>query len=270
MSASDSSPDSNCEAPPNFSVFRALRVERHEIRHSNFFAWLINPRESHLQGTLFLGLFLDAVADAVGDEQSTATKLRAAEATAGNIEVTRESDRLDLRILMPEAKVAIGIENKVFAAEQAGQLTRYADSLLTDFKTWNCVLLYLTVDGDLPSDDRWLSVTHRLVLDVITKGLGHLSSATSPAVRAFIEHYAELLRDIYRNRPAIQRPLIAVQTEEHVQVAIDDAPAKKPEGWENFESLLRILVQVPKAEVVELMAKEKAERIEHRRRKNGD
>ena len=32
-----------------FNIFDALRIERMEIRHSNFLAWLLDPNESHGQ-----------------------------------------------------------------------------------------------------------------------------------------------------------------------------------------------------------------------------
>ena len=32
----------------------ALRIARTEIRHSNFLGWLLDPAESHGQGSLFL------------------------------------------------------------------------------------------------------------------------------------------------------------------------------------------------------------------------
>jgi hypothetical protein len=39
-------------------------VGKHEIRHSNFLAWLLNPNESHGIGDLFLTQFLrDIVLD---------------------------------------------------------------------------------------------------------------------------------------------------------------------------------------------------------------
>ena len=252
---------------PAFSVFRALRVERHEVRHSNFLAWLINPRESHLQGTLFLRFFLDAVANIAGEQRPVAVKLKGPEAISGSVEVSRESDRVDLRIVLPVAKVVIAIENKIFASEQIGQLSRYAESIQRDFGGWDSVFLYLTLDGDLPSDDRWLPVTHRHVLEMITKGVEFLSPATPPAVRTFIEHYIELLRDIYCNRPVVQREPIAVESSEPLQDATKAGSNEKPLGRENFEALLRTIVQVPKAEVVKLMAEEKAARIERRREK---
>jgi hypothetical protein len=33
-----------------FNIFDALRIDRAEIRHSNFLAWLLTPSESHGQG----------------------------------------------------------------------------------------------------------------------------------------------------------------------------------------------------------------------------
>lgn len=263
MTSSEPSP----EAPPVFSVFRALRVERHEVRHSNFLAWLINPQESHLQGTLFLRLFLDVVARAIGEKKSVAATLRAPETTTGAVEVRREADRLDLRIVIPEIKVVVAIENKVFASEQSGQLSRYADSVLTEYANWDSVLLYLTLDGDSPSDDRWLPITHRHVLEMITKGIEHLSSETPAAVRTFIEHYAELLRDIYSSRPVIPRTRRIVEVLEPLRDAANVGSQEKPPGFDKFEALLKKLVQVPKAEVVKLMAEEKAARMEHRRQK---
>jgi len=41
-----------------FNIFDALRIDRAEIRHSNFLAWLLDPNESHGQGGLFLRAIL--------------------------------------------------------------------------------------------------------------------------------------------------------------------------------------------------------------------
>ena len=37
-----------------FNVFRVLRADRNELRHSNMLAWLFNPDESHGLGDMFL------------------------------------------------------------------------------------------------------------------------------------------------------------------------------------------------------------------------
>ncbi|HVZ93516.1 MAG TPA: PD-(D/E)XK nuclease family protein, partial [Phycisphaerales bacterium] len=48
-----------------FNIFDALRLERVEIRHSNFLAWLLDPGESHGVGDLFLkALLMDLLREA--------------------------------------------------------------------------------------------------------------------------------------------------------------------------------------------------------------
>ena len=43
-----------------FNLFDALGIVRIEIRHSNFLAWLLDPNESHGQGSMFLnGVLMD-------------------------------------------------------------------------------------------------------------------------------------------------------------------------------------------------------------------
>jgi hypothetical protein len=45
----------------SFNPFKVLKLESHEIRHSNVLAWLFNPNESHNLGTKFLEQFLYVV-----------------------------------------------------------------------------------------------------------------------------------------------------------------------------------------------------------------
>ena len=56
-----------------FSPFKVLKLESHEIRHSNVLAWLFNPNESHNLGSKFLEQFLYAVASNL-DEDSEKIK----------------------------------------------------------------------------------------------------------------------------------------------------------------------------------------------------
>lgn len=36
------------------NIFHALKIIQQEIRHSNFLAWLLNPKENHGLGNSFL------------------------------------------------------------------------------------------------------------------------------------------------------------------------------------------------------------------------
>ena len=55
--------DINCLEPlnkyiDNVNIFKILKTNKHEIRHSNFLAWLLNPYENHKLKDKFLYLFL--------------------------------------------------------------------------------------------------------------------------------------------------------------------------------------------------------------------
>jgi hypothetical protein len=44
-----------------FNIFEALGLVRQELRHSDFLAFLLNPRQNHRLGDVFLGSFLNLV-----------------------------------------------------------------------------------------------------------------------------------------------------------------------------------------------------------------
>ena len=45
----------------NPNIFQILRITNNEIRHSNFFSWLLDPNQSHKLGDIFLKRFLREV-----------------------------------------------------------------------------------------------------------------------------------------------------------------------------------------------------------------
>ena len=40
-----------------FNIFKVLKLDNYEIRHSNFLAWLLNPKETHNLGYEFIKEF---------------------------------------------------------------------------------------------------------------------------------------------------------------------------------------------------------------------
>ncbi|PYS82631.1 MAG: hypothetical protein DMF70_07785 [Acidobacteria bacterium] len=110
-----------------FNVFRALRLETHEIRHSNFLSWLFDPRESHAQGDLFLSTFVDAIDDA--KPQGTRMIGRGT-SSLGDAQVSREIDQLDLRIVLPARRAVIGLTT-CFVVSHAQRRDTIRSSLAT-------------------------------------------------------------------------------------------------------------------------------------------
>src|SRR5438874_11451241 len=90
------------------NIFRALGIERKEIRHSNFFAYLLDPEGAHGLGDFVLRRFLR---DVFSDERSSDRSFIDADLLPlDDIEVRREWRNIDILVNLPE--YVILTENK--------------------------------------------------------------------------------------------------------------------------------------------------------------
>jgi hypothetical protein len=130
---------------PRFNIFQWLGKDRLEEFHSDFIAYLLNPRESHGQGHLFLLTFFQSLSP-----HYPALKLPDEPLNHGSWLVEREVftrfGNLDIVLSNPALRALYVIENKIDAGEQSGQLYRYLKYLKsTDYRFQG--LLFLTLDG---------------------------------------------------------------------------------------------------------------------------
>lgn len=117
-----------------FNIFRVLRADKHEIRHSNMLAWLFDPEESHGLGDRFLRRWLmrvlyDANTAAISSE-ALPSPIEVDAADIDFVDVARERDNIDVLILIhtgQERYWAVCIENKVESLQHSSQLARYRE-----------------------------------------------------------------------------------------------------------------------------------------------
>ncbi len=138
-----------------YNVFNVLGVDNQELSHSAFIAALLNPHGSHGMQDVFLKAFIDIIAH--GGTKPELDTARAKVYTEYNIGNTTDTTGGRIDILITDRSNtdsdkghAFIIENKIWAADQPNQLLRYynfADKAYDKF-----TLLYLTPDGDEPSD----------------------------------------------------------------------------------------------------------------------
>jgi len=117
-----------------FNVFRSLKIENIEIRHSNVLAWLLDPDESHGLSDIVLKKVLSNILLLSDKEipRISAAKVELMDFT--DIEVLREWKNIDILIVDRSNKLAILIENKILSGENKEQLIRYYKILnLTNF-----------------------------------------------------------------------------------------------------------------------------------------
>ncbi|MFN7141613.1 MAG: PD-(D/E)XK nuclease family protein, partial [Limisphaerales bacterium] len=134
------------------NVFSALRLR--EIKHSDFFAWLFNPRETHGLGVTPFANFLRVVQrNKPGVEVPVL-----AETDVGDWDVYREVCNIDLLVVNERARFVCLIENKLEAREGKEQLQRYKAFVREWYPGFSAIFVFFTLRGDKPSDPDYAAV----------------------------------------------------------------------------------------------------------------
>ena len=81
----------------NPNIFQILRISKTEIRHSNFLAWLLDPKESHKLGDIFLKRFLREVFSSEKFQDLDQVDVEGTDLS--KVEIYREWNNIDLLIL---------------------------------------------------------------------------------------------------------------------------------------------------------------------------
>jgi len=174
-----------------FNLFDALKLVWHEVRHSDFLAYLLNPQQNHGLADRFLKAFLQAV---LRGRNSGVNPVHIDIWNLGSAEVHREWHNVDIFIRDEANRLAVLIENKVQSTEHSNQLQRYFDIVSAECAGWEIVPIYLTVERQAPSDERFIAVGYDQICEVLERLLETSRGLLNPDVRMMIEHYAEMLR----------------------------------------------------------------------------
>jgi hypothetical protein len=176
------------------NVFDAVGVTRQELRHSDFLAFLLDPRQAHGLGDAFLKRFLQSVLVAARD---VTTPVGAVDLDVWSLDratVAREWRNIDLLLTDEPHRLAVIIENKIGSAEHSDQLGRYLRIVREAFPGWKLLPLYLTPEGDAPSQEVYLPVDYGLVCETVEAMAESRRSALDPMVHGLMTHYARMLR----------------------------------------------------------------------------
>lgn len=177
-----------------FNIFEALGAVKVELRHSEFLAFLMNPNQNHGLGDFFTKRLLQkAVAGKkIGSLPFTAIDLDIW--NLDDIEIRREWHQIDILVLSETHQLAIIIENKIGTKEHSNQLRRYYKSVEQQFHGWKILGIYLTPDGDIPSDNRYLSLSYEVICGLIESIIDSRKSILGPDIHTLMQHYTVMLR----------------------------------------------------------------------------
>jgi len=180
-----------------FNIFEAIGAVRQELRHSDFLAFLLKPKENHGLGDVFLKRLLKKILVAVQDVNVPITPIDFDVWSLEHILVQREWQNIDILLLDEAHELAIIIENKINISEHSNQLLRYREQVHQRYPSWRIVGLYLTPDGESPSDEAretYLTVDYGLVCTILESLVESRTSTLGTDILTLMRHYTQMLR----------------------------------------------------------------------------
>lgn len=185
-----------------FNLFDVLRISRTEIRHSNMLAWLLNANENHGMGDAYVKALVQKLV--ANDSAGRYDVFQLALMDFYSFTVQREWNNIDILLTSSEEKTLIAFENKVGAHEHSDQLNRYRKILEKAYPDYCRIYLYLTPDGELPSDEEyWDVMTYLDIVETLESVSGGIDLI--PDVRLMIDNYIAIIRrDIVDDQQLIE------------------------------------------------------------------
>ncbi len=181
-----------------FNVFETIGFITKETAHSRFLAFLLDPKEKHGLGDLFLRSFLRKVSESTNKVSLSQVFDNADDRNLDQTTVRREvltgDGRIDILLLNDVGKWAMIVENKIWSAEHSDQLDRYYRFVKKIYPGLQALGCYLTPYGDAPSHRMYLPLSYRAVCEVVDGILEDQGSNLSPYVQMSIEQYNDLVR----------------------------------------------------------------------------
>lgn len=180
----------------DFNIFDVLKISRTEIRHSNLLSWLIDPNENHGLGDSFLYGIIVLLSKEL--DQKTALHLLSSDLYSYN--VFREWNHIDILLISNQNRVVLAIENKVGAHEhnsgnsEESQLITYKNKITSHYYDYTKIYIYLTPDGEEPSDNDWITLNYSDVVNVLEKVYSSKANQLGSDVSLLIKNYIDNIK----------------------------------------------------------------------------
>ena len=188
----------------DFNILEITGMGNQEIKHSNILGWLFDDSEHNLEYHI-LDNFLKKVIEENRKDSRHKSVLDNLQSyiylseKKKDITIYREKDNIDLLIIDEANKVIIIIENKVYATERTngkdgGQLNKYEDSIKQKYNNeYKKYFIFLTIDLEEPSSNKWIKANHQMITDVIEEILKTKIDITMKTI-IILESYVDILK----------------------------------------------------------------------------
>jgi len=173
------------------NIFKALSIERKEIRHSNFISYLLNPNQNHGLRDIVLRKFLR---DIFSDEKSQNKSIFDADIIdLRNVEIRREWRNIDILIILNHDIILI--ENKIDSSDHSNQLKKYMKIAESEnsFSKKNKHYVYLTPFGNDPNDNEskkyYINYSYFQIAEIINSILTLYKNNISDKINYYLQDY---------------------------------------------------------------------------------
>ena len=174
------------------NIMQILHLTRHELKHSHFLAWLLDPVGTH-------GLKDDFARFLLGLLERKGLKLPKplAALTLSDAVVRAEREDIDILLVSERHRLVLAIENKFGATESAGQLAKYHEFLQRHYAGDHFVHVFLDMQGRNPTHKSYQPVSYGELLPFFESKLAGASKTgdAERRVQIYVQHYAALLTD---------------------------------------------------------------------------
>ena len=184
-----------------FNIFKILKLDKYEIRHSNFLAWLLDPKESHNLGDTFFKQFFQ-VALKKNVEDIDTSDIRVVTEYPANVENT--SRRIDILLYSAtNSNFVCVIENKYGSEEHTGQCQAYKSFIekYSQFRNYS-KKIYIFLDLDTPKDEQlckelegYQPITYRDIFNILSEIQQNLKQCNYASET--IKQYTEIIKENY-------------------------------------------------------------------------
>ncbi|MEO8287127.1 MAG: PD-(D/E)XK nuclease family protein [Chloroflexota bacterium] len=177
------------KAQSEFNIFQAIGAANRELWHSDFLAFLLDPKQNHSLGDEFAKRLLTHVCPELSGIGSF-----------GDITVRREHQDIDILVEDEQQQLCVIIENKIWSTEIPGQLARYWNTVVGEHPgpNWRILGIFLTPHGLPPIEtvdrERYKALSYSAVAETLNEVREEKIDQIGKDVELTLRHYVEMVR----------------------------------------------------------------------------
>lgn len=186
-----------------FNPLKVLRMDNHEIRHSNVLAWLMDHEENHGLNSVFLEKLISRMLmkpenNSLTNDSDFFLKVLSMKFSDWKVErekLTDKKRRIDLVLSSKENKTVIFIENKFYSTQSENQLKDYLTFINEKYNGYKVLPVFLTLNEEDTDIEEYWTLNYADIATVLEFILKFYEEAVSEEVYVFLKNYLSILHE---------------------------------------------------------------------------